>query len=283
MSDYLNTIVARTLGLAPVVQPRLSSLFEPRSFAAVNAGLPSFEGDAASVDQSPRNPASEVSVRTLISEDDKQQGALTGKRKRRGIDRAVSNEDKGEAQEQPLDTIIRRSPVTPAAPLINLRMEPLPLGSEPGPDSPRRLRAQTHDEQKADSVSFAEGEAINLENSPRRGLRPRHKDAGHFDQSRALGTNPSERAEPDHPHTTNKFRGAIPVLQPNSLPVIPLRRAFAEQALDREVPPTISVTIGRVDVRAVFAPAPAARVSRAKQPSAMSLDDYLKKKNEGHR
>lgn len=262
MNDYLTTIVARTLGLAPVVQPRLSTFFEPLSTAVVTAGPPSFAGETASVDQSPRNTVSEVSMRKLMTQDDEQQGALIG-----------------ETQEQPLDTIIRRSRVTPAAPLINVRMEASQHVSAPGPESPRRLRAQTHEpyEQQADSVPFAEGESNNLENSP-----PRYKDAGHFDQSQALGPNPRERAEPAPAHTTHKLPGTIPVLQPNKLPVTSLRRAFAEPAIAREAPPTISVTIGRVDVRAVFAPAPAPRVNRAKQPAAMSLDDYLKKRNEGH-
>src|SRR5215510_5279782 len=36
MSDYLNSLVSRTLGLTPVVQPRLASFFEPVSAGPAN-------------------------------------------------------------------------------------------------------------------------------------------------------------------------------------------------------------------------------------------------------
>src|SRR5690242_10727749 len=42
MSDYLNSLVTRTLGLAPVVQPRPASLFEPVAPAGV-VSEPAFE------------------------------------------------------------------------------------------------------------------------------------------------------------------------------------------------------------------------------------------------
>ena len=206
----------------------------------------------------------------------------TGKKKRRETDRAVSKAEE-EAREQPLDTMIRRSQVTPAASLINVRIEPSPLVSEPGPEGPRRLRTQTLEpyDQQANSEPFVEGAANNLAKSPRLGLRPRHKDAGHFDQSEALGANPGEVAEPTHAHQRLKIPSPIPVMQRNKLPLTPLRRAFAEPAIAGEVLPTISVTIGRVDVRAVFAQPQANRSDRPKKSAAMSLDDYLKQQTGG--
>lgn len=60
-------------------------------------------------------------------------------------------------------------------------------------------------------------------------------------------------------------------------------------ALSRNIPqapPTVQITIGRIEVRAVTpqrqTPAPARKVSRPRQP-AMSLDDYLNKRNGGGR
>jgi hypothetical protein len=49
-----------------------------------------------------------------------------------------------------------------------------------------------------------------------------------------------------------------------------------------EAAPTISVTIGRVDVRAVY-PQPQAPPARRVQPAPMSLDEYFKKRREGHK
>jgi len=45
-----------------------------------------------------------------------------------------------------------------------------------------------------------------------------------------------------------------------------------------EVPPTINVTIGRVEVRATQAPQPAQRRAESASPR-MSLDDYLRRRN----
>jgi len=48
-------------------------------------------------------------------------------------------------------------------------------------------------------------------------------------------------------------------------------------------PQTISVTIGRIDVRAVFPQPPAPRGSRTEKAAAMSLDEYLKQRSGGRR
>ncbi len=48
------------------------------------------------------------------------------------------------------------------------------------------------------------------------------------------------------------------------------------------VEPTISITIGRVDVRAVF-PQPETQRTRRVAPAPMSLDEYLKQRNEGRK
>src|SRR6266404_1629106 len=49
-----------------------------------------------------------------------------------------------------------------------------------------------------------------------------------------------------------------------------------------EPAPTISVTIGRVEVRAVYPP-PQAQPSRRVHPAPMSLDQYLRKRTEGRK
>jgi hypothetical protein len=67
--------------------------------------------------------------------------------------------------------------------------------------------------------------------------------------------------------------------------VTPIRWSSAPRATLRETPqqaPTIRVTIGRIDVRAVTAPAEPARETVRPQPR-LSLDDYLKQRNRGGR
>lgn len=47
--------------------------------------------------------------------------------------------------------------------------------------------------------------------------------------------------------------------------------------------PTVRVTIGRIDVRAILPPAPHARPATSRTVPALSLADYLKQRNEGRR
>jgi hypothetical protein len=60
---------------------------------------------------------------------------------------------------------------------------------------------------------------------------------------------------------------------------------FASSSAERsEAPaPTIQVSIGRVEVRAVTPPTPAPRVVEKKAPLLLSLDQYLRDRNEGRR
>ena len=48
-------------------------------------------------------------------------------------------------------------------------------------------------------------------------------------------------------------------------------------------PPTVQVTIGRVEVRAVMPPAQTPRVVERKSPPLLSLDQYLRERNGGRR
>jgi hypothetical protein len=47
--------------------------------------------------------------------------------------------------------------------------------------------------------------------------------------------------------------------------------------------PAIHISIGRVEVRAVVAPAPAPQAIERKAPPRLSLDQYLRERNEGRR
>ena len=50
-----------------------------------------------------------------------------------------------------------------------------------------------------------------------------------------------------------------------------------------EPAPTIKITIGRVDVRAIMPAAPAPRPAPARPSPALSLEDYLKQREGGRR
>ena len=68
------------------------------------------------------------------------------------------------------------------------------------------------------------------------------------------------------------------VFRPAVTPAIALRDAGRALAADQ---PTIQVTIGRVEIRATVTPVTARKP--AVRPPAMSLDEYLKRRNEAPR
>jgi len=75
---------------------------------------------------------------------------------------------------------------------------------------------------------------------------------------------------------------APPVLLPLSHPPLPLVRSQSVIVREALPAPTIQVTIGRIEVRAT-SPSPATLKKAPSKPVAMSLEDYLKQRNEGRR
>jgi hypothetical protein len=72
------------------------------------------------------------------------------------------------------------------------------------------------------------------------------------------------------------------VLRPQMRTLIEQTEQPGTEPKEDRATPTIRVTIGRIEVRAVFAPTPTAQ--RATPPSPkLSLDDYLRSRNEGKR
>jgi hypothetical protein len=105
--------------------------------------------------------------------------------------------------------------------------------------------------------------------------------ASHAEQPQALETRSDD---------TSSQKPSVPkVIRPN----VVIRREPAklipgehESALTEPLPspPTIRVTIGRVEVRAMLPPkSPKPRTTPARRAPALSLDDYIKQRNEGQR
>ena len=97
------------------------------------------------------------------------------------------------------------------------------------------------------------------------------------------------------PFRVRTQRGPLPatvVVRPHVMshidPIRPVEPAAPVPAVlpkaMRKPAPTIQVTIGRIEVRAITLPAPPApRFKPARPGPALSLDDYLKQRNEGKR
>jgi hypothetical protein len=89
-----------------------------------------------------------------------------------------------------------------------------------------------------------------------------------------------DRAELDLPSLFSKEMPTQAVVCPNVVPFQEPARSLPEPPPS---PPTVRVTIGRVEVRAVQPPPPPPSAAPVQQGPALSLDEYLKQRNEGQR
>jgi hypothetical protein len=121
---------------------------------------------------------------------------------------------------------------------------------------------------------------------------PEHAEARRQHVATAMGPPLSEVERPVayRPQTTSPAQ--VPFAEPQPAPRLPrhaepmrsqaLQRPELPQAF-RPAPPTVHVSIGRIEVRAeITSPAPAPRVQRPR-PSTLSLDQFLKQAGKGTR
>lgn len=283
MSDYLNNLVARTLNLAPVVQPRLKSLFEPTDAPASIAGNAALPGSAT--ESRAARPGGAAFADNLQSGSD-----LVASRTAAWAPSAIrKNRFGGEPEDDDEShqdrTSLARTPASPAS--APMRADPpgtSGAGLATAVDS-NRLPAQllAHHQTRLRAV-----QARVVERGPTRSAESKNQ----VESTEGLvpphpgGPSPSKSS----PRDTIEFvttAAAAPISDsapaPGQLPFNPPGSAAAYSANRSDEAPTISVTIGRIDVRAIFAPPPVQRPGRAARPAAMSLDEYYKQRGGGRR
>jgi hypothetical protein len=238
MSNFLNNLVARTLNLAPVVQPRITSRFEP----------------VTPVDQSVEvhTPPAEPAVTTKIIESRITEPAPV----------PVVVPPPQIEHERVINTI-RNTHVESKHEVVQV---PVPVVE--------RIQERVHTETR-----------INTEKSTDSRLEIR--------ENRIIEPAPAPKApDPRNPRSETVVEPApvtitkeVPQLivprVVEQAPVAPVQRFEILPAPQVEPTETINVTIGRVDVRAVFS-AQAPKVP-ARPSTVNSLDDYLKQRSEGRR
>jgi hypothetical protein len=254
MSDYLTNLVARTLDPSRVVQPRLASLFEPLPNANAQGRFLTFALASEEGDARPRASADETRAPAVPS--------------------SIPARNEGATREHsapfhtqsPTDVVERRAVSSPR------EKSPAATGERAAAS---QLTAQTYAEQEALTSSAAS--AVSSKDSASNKSAGDALEAGR--ERRA--TSESERAPTP--------RAAPRVVEPrlSRAPTVseaqPPPASTASDARREDAAPTIRVTIGRVDVRAV-APAPPER-RRAPESSrpALTLEDYLRRRGGGSR
>ena len=242
MSNFLNNLVARTLDLAPVVQPRIISRFEPLSAAA------------------PAAPDQSVEVETSIQP---------------GSPHATTTNIVEQRAADPKPIVVAQPQQQVINTIRNTHVESHEVVQLPILE---KVREQTHTEtrihtEKSTDSRFEVRENRILERAPAPDAPKQNPPNPRLHEPQPAPV-AKEIAVPAPPPIVPKVVTRIepaPVAKPVAVP----------QVTQPEASETINVTIGRVDVRAVFSSqAPKAPV---RSSSTTSLDDYLKQRSEGRR
>lgn len=296
MSHFLTNLALRSMGMAETIMPRLPSLFEP---SHVHGGLAAHPGlflskrdeellqqdTPVSAAQAPidhqhtrqRPPASDLTApefggpETIKADSSKQASRATVVNQAKSPDHIHS-----QASRRPLE---KDAPLS--APKLSFlsespRSESLPRSGQVQVDSvrfPAASPGRHHEKEALDGM-----EKFRFEHrSPPIQAKP------HFSSSQAR----SQQYTTSQPLlqaalSTHPAPKANRTVEPMPAPRRPVTRsAVASHSNPPE--PTIRVTIGRVEVRAVFSDAPVRRVSPTQSRPTLTLDEYLKRSSRGRR
>jgi hypothetical protein len=274
MSDFLTNLVGRTSGALEVVQARVPSLYEPRRRGSGLLGarpeLQARGADSETAFESNREgdanlgPAASPAAREWQWAGDGREVQLAG-RAERPDPVAPSSAPRGATWAEPTAAI----------------QLPARLGRAPEPNAPPTSRPDT----LPPVLSATPNETSLVSTPPSDARRASPEAIGSLSESQAA-TNPlSFMARP---------RLASPLKSYQTSPVTPaVRRPVAPRSGRAGNPeavrspssstPDVHVSIGRVEVRALFPEPPTRRAPPPRPRPTVSLDDYLNQRNRGKR
>jgi len=304
MSDYLNNLVERTLKVAPVVEPRLASLFESGSEAAGVKSPRRFEAETEthgneSSGELKRGASDSVPANVQTSQlppriSETNEANLLDSKKR-----GVSQESE-RPPNSPSLVVHQYSPL-PASVVLPAPVAGHPVSQEPegsGNHPPARERTGPFGATANESGQSLKIERDRGESRPPPQPEIRQRVDGQLSRLQRPGADADERNGPEPSGPVAASTSRIMTERPDVAAIKPTPQTvrervattepaqrMARQFLAATTPrPTIKVTIGRVDVRAIVSqPSQTPRVARAQPSTAMSLDEYLKQRSEGHR
>ena len=246
MSNFLDNLVARTMNLAPVVQPRPTSRFEPVSSTGANVAEESVEVQAPVRAEPPVTARAEPTVV-----------------ERERVERVEHVES-----QRVINTI--RNTQAQTHEVREVRVPVVEKIREREIERLSVLEPRIHTE-KTDSV---------LQIRENRIIEPAREFEQNPSNPRLIKPEPAP-VKKEAPVPTPQPTVPRPITRIEPAPPVKPQRFEVQPVFQPEPTETINVTIGRVDVRAVFsAQAPKTPVRTA---STSSLDDYLKQRSEGRR
>jgi hypothetical protein len=249
MSDYLSDLIARTVSPAVAVRPHLPSLFEPAPATRETASWPEFEQETF-VERPPVTGPSEKVASMPLSIPMPRQSVL---REPEQTAPEISPSKKNLLTSQESERT--RTPIS-----ISVFPRPSLILQEDEPSNSPRSRSDIVKSSLLDVVAAGLREVSAREKTgysqPAVALNP------------VVASEPRERELP----ARSDLQAIVPTIRALP-PIAPLPPAAAT------APPTINVTIGRVEIRAV--PPPAQQRAKPKPATVLSLEDYLRQRSKG--
>jgi hypothetical protein len=282
MSDYLDNLIAKSLGLAEVVAPRPTSLFEP---LGSEAGPLVHEYYSSDQDVAPRRTpagadhvmdvAAPAQSEDLSSEDAPPQlrGAESDRPSQHPVQSTVQSVDRGASRPEPRLTPNQLVSVE-AGQRADRARNATPPTQQPGNQRPP-------DQQMVDSHQAAPVHAplliVSKATIPAGPQVPGAPEAEPFAPAQTSGA-------PVTPSSPSGGKLVAPVslrrADQESVSASPDRAAVPTPAADTAAP-TIKITIGRVDVRAVTPDKESPRPAAPARNQALTLEEYLKRRSGG--
>lgn len=242
MSDYLQNIVLRSLGLADVVQPRVPQLFEQ---TPSSDPLPDSSSQMQIAQATPAIPEAQPAP-------------------------ARQRTTRAKLEDQETSTLMRETDDRNHHVPFSVRpVEPSPVSHE----HPARLIPSTPIPSTPTSAS---GSIANPVSTAPTTLETQQQPQPEQSQAPNIWREPtiamSNQTVPAHSNT--RLQSSVPK---RGLP------ALAQNLYAQPQPLPVRITIGRVDVRAIMPSGPPKAAASARPKPALSLESYLKQREEGKR
>lgn len=250
MTNFLNRLASRILGVAQVAQPLVPAIFNP------GFGI---ETTHAPAEISVERITSPATTRTSVSEV--------------RSETTLPREWESSATTLPLSSSVASEPppfahehaaLPPTAPQIEPPHQTKPREEKPWPTIRTTLPSIS------DEIALASNRIASPVQSTEDGPAVKY---------------PMPHGPEGVPETFRSNRQSLRALQVRpAVPATSLVSARNQAARIAQERPVVRVTIGRIDVRAQFTPAaPTPVASRSQRSATLSLDEYLKQRSEGKR
>ena len=305
MSNFLNHLVTRSLNpMEMSVQPRLPSLFEPVAGVPALGTVPEGLGEpevrsAIEAPQFRKVPSPQVPTHTGDIQSADRRSPPPASSAQHPLQPRPTTDVSELRFVPPTQASSEPLPVAPQSPISHPRQD-RPFSVAQAFEPPKQDRFQSANQvQKTDrSIDAAEQKPAIVQQTVIQRVVEQlfSSQAGDVvdsskvsakatvsqeDRPTAIAPNLPTASESPTPTSMPVWHSPSAIVQPQITPAIqPIKATAIVSAEPPQPTPTIQVTIGRIEVRAMPAPAPAATQARPKSP-VMSLEEYLHRRGGG--